>query len=171
MPLVCGVERCEACLSEGGWDDDAVLVDSYVVDWVEVLAVIVKHSDVRGHLESGFWEAIFDRFKEHGHGRVRGAAVWASSQITTDAASREEFRDSCSRVPESSMSWLTCDKMSCGPVSTRYGISICGCSWCDMGLMSSMRCSLSSKGSPVRWRERVSGYLFFTPGTCTIENL
>ena len=142
MPLVCGVERCEACLSEGGWDDDAVLVDSYVVDWVEVLAVIVKHSDVRGHLESGFWEAIFDRFKKHGHGRVRGAAVWASSQVTT-----------------------------CGPVSTRYGISICGCSWCDMGLMSSMRCSLSSKGSPVRWRERVSGYLFFTPGTCTIENL
>ena len=23
--LVCGMERCEACLSEGGWDDDVVL--------------------------------------------------------------------------------------------------------------------------------------------------
>ena len=31
-------------------------------------------SDVRGHLESGFWEAIFYRFEEHGHGRVRGGS-------------------------------------------------------------------------------------------------
>ena len=98
-------------------------------------------------------------------------AVWTSSQVTTDVASRVAIRDSCSRVSESSMSWLASEKMLCGPVSTRSGIFICGWSWCGMELTSSWRCSLSGEGSPVGWRERVSGALFFTPGMCTIENL
>ncbi len=71
-----------------------------------MFAEVVKRSDVKGHLESGFWEAIFDHFEEHGHGRVRGGS---GLDLTTDVASRVDIRDSCSRVSELFMSWLASD--------------------------------------------------------------
>ena len=52
MCLVCGVERCEACLSEGGWDDDAVLVDT--VDFTSLrICVGVGRGAWRGALKLG----------------------------------------------------------------------------------------------------------------------